>query len=144
MKHGSILILTMALLSGCATAYQRESFTGGYSQTQLGDNIFQVSFKGNGCTSEDRASDYTLLRSAEITLENGFKYFTIVESEKNPSLAAIQPHQQPKRPAMGTMHKQLFMTEKPTSYLSQESTTPLFASKKNRNLPGSYLMRSSS
>jgi hypothetical protein len=82
-----LLIIIFFVLSGCATAYQRESLTGGYSQTQLGENIFQVSFLGNGYTSEERASDFTLLRSAEIALENGFKYFTVIDSNAKSELS---------------------------------------------------------
>lgn len=88
LMRSYILVLFVAVLSGCATAYQRESFTGGYSETQLGENIFQVSFRGNGYTSRERASDFSLLRSAEVALENGFRYFVIVESEKGSKVSA--------------------------------------------------------
>lgn len=60
---------------------------GGYSETQLSENIFQVYFRGNGYTSQERASDFNLLRSAEVTLENGYRYFIIVESDKSSSLS---------------------------------------------------------
>jgi hypothetical protein len=82
MRRIAILFAAL-MLAGCATPYQRVGFTGGYSETQLGDNIFQVSFRGNGYTSRERASDFSLLRAAELTLEKGFRYFVIVESEKN-------------------------------------------------------------
>ena len=72
----------IVVLTGCATAYQKQGFTGGFSETHLGENVFQVTFKGNAYTSQERASDFTLLRSAELVLENGFKYFIIVDSEK--------------------------------------------------------------
>lgn len=78
-----IFALMVVMLSGCATTYQPTGFTGGYSETRLGENIFQVSFRGNGFTSPGRASDFTLLRSAETTLENGFRYFAVVESERD-------------------------------------------------------------
>jgi len=86
--RASIIVLLVAVLSGCATTYQRESFSGGYSETQLGENIFQVTFRGNGYTSRERASDLSLLRSAEVVLENGFRYFVIVESEKGSKVSA--------------------------------------------------------
>ncbi len=78
-----VIVLTALVLTGCATTYQRQGLTGGYSETQLGENIFQVSFRGNGYTSRERASDFSLLRSAEVALERGFRYFVIVESEKD-------------------------------------------------------------
>ena len=81
------LILLGAFLSGCATEYQRQGFSGGYSETQLGENIFQVSFRGNGYTRGERASDFALLRSAEVASENGFRYFIVVESGRDSSLS---------------------------------------------------------
>ena len=82
MKTHIVLAIFLAFLAGCATGYQKHGFTGGFSETQLGENIFKVTFKGNAYTSPERASDFTLLRSAELVLENGFKYFIIVDSEK--------------------------------------------------------------
>jgi len=84
----SILVVAVVMLSGCATTYQPQSFSGGYSETQIGENIFQVSFRGNGYTSRERASDFSLVRSAEVVLENGFRYFVIVESEKGSKVGA--------------------------------------------------------
>lgn len=83
-----IVLLMAAILSGCATVYQKQGFTGGYSETQLGENIFQVSFKGNGYTSRERVSDFAFLRSAEIVIENGYRYFVVVESEKYSKVGA--------------------------------------------------------
>lgn len=82
MRRFVILLVTL-ILSGCATPYQRVGITGGYSETKLGENIFLVSFRGNGYTSRDRAIDFSLLRAAELTLENGFRYFVVIESEKH-------------------------------------------------------------
>lgn len=77
-----ISLFILLFMSGCATKYQQDSFTGGFSETQLGENIFNVSFKGNGYTSRERASDFALLRCAEIAMNNGYNYFIIVDSEK--------------------------------------------------------------
>ena len=82
MKKLIVPIIVLVALTGCATSYQKQGFTGGFSETQLGENIFQITFKGNAYTSRERASDFTLLRSAELALENGYKYFVIVDSEK--------------------------------------------------------------
>lgn len=81
-------LLLLALLGGCATSYQKDGFTGGYSETRLREDIFEVSFRGNGYTSRERATDFTLLRSAELALENGFPYFVIVSSEKDTSVSS--------------------------------------------------------
>jgi hypothetical protein len=78
---GSIVAITGA----CATSYQSKSFTGGFSETQLSANSFQIYFQGNGYTREERAEDFTLLRSAEISLEHGFPYFIIVDEKAGAS-----------------------------------------------------------
>ena len=78
MRQLSILILLAVFLQGCATSYQKKGLSGGYSETQLDENVFKVNFRGNGYTSLERASDFTLLRSAELTLQNGYKYFAII------------------------------------------------------------------
>jgi hypothetical protein len=67
------------IASGCATGYHAKSLSGGFTETQLDQNVFQVSFHGNGYTSRERAADFTLLRSAEIARMHGFGYFIIVE-----------------------------------------------------------------
>ncbi len=83
MKSFTIAVglLLIILLSSCATSYKpRGSFSGGYSSIQISDNTFTVSFAGNGSTSRERATDFALLRSAELTVEKGFKYFIITDS----------------------------------------------------------------
>lgn len=72
-------ISLMVVLGGCATAYQSEGFSGGFSETQLDTNVFRVSFRGNGYTRAERAEELALLRSAELTLKNGFTHFAIID-----------------------------------------------------------------
>jgi hypothetical protein len=71
-------ILAACLLSGCATGYHESGIRGGYSETQLANDMFEVSFSGNGYTSDERASDLALLRCAEIATQHGCDYFIIV------------------------------------------------------------------
>ena len=73
-------ITGVALLLASCTPYQQSGFMGGYDETQLSENMFSVNFRGNRYVSSGRVEDYTLLRSAEVTLENGFRYFAIVDS----------------------------------------------------------------
>jgi len=72
-----ITILALIFIAGCSTSYKSDGFNGGYSETQLDENIFQVRFRGNSITSLERAADFNMLRSAELTLESGYKYFTV-------------------------------------------------------------------
>lgn len=76
-----ILLLVVILISGCATGYQAQGFKGGFSETQLDHNVFVVTFKGNGFTSLETASDFSLLRSAELALKNGYKYFAVIDGQ---------------------------------------------------------------
>ena len=75
------------LLASCATGYQEQGLTGGFSETQLSKNIFRVSFNGNAYTSAERAADFTLLRSAELANENGFDYFAIIDEDQSTQLS---------------------------------------------------------
>ena len=65
----------------CATAYKPVGFTGGYSEIQVAEDVFQVTFKGNGYTARERAADFSLLRCAELALNHGYTCFVIVESD---------------------------------------------------------------
>ncbi|MCW8933437.1 MAG: hypothetical protein OQK98_01815 [Gammaproteobacteria bacterium] len=75
-----VFIIIAVLLQGCATSYQKTGFSGGYSETQLDENVFKVSFRGNGYTGRERVADFTLLRSSELTLKNGYKYFAVIDA----------------------------------------------------------------
>ncbi len=80
MKKALILTMTL-MISACATSYKTDGFTGGYSETRLDENVFTVSFKGNAMTSRERAADFTLMRSAELALENDYQYFVIIDKQ---------------------------------------------------------------
>ena len=87
-----IIILVTLCIYGCATSYHGDSFSGGYSETQLDENVFNVSFRGNGYTRRDRVADFTLLRSAELALESGYAYFVVIDSG---SFTATSTHRTP-------------------------------------------------
>lgn len=81
MNRKLVAILSSAtLLSGCATAYQRTGFSGGFSETQLAPDVFRVSFSGNGFTPPDRVQDFAMLRAAELCSGAGLPYFAVVDS----------------------------------------------------------------
>ena len=65
------LLAFLTLVVGCSTTYQSKGLTGGYSDTQLSQDVFRVNFAGNAYTSGEKAQDYTLLRAAQLTLTNG-------------------------------------------------------------------------
>lgn len=75
-----ILATILSQLYGCsATPYQKFGSRGGYTDAQLSENIFKVSFHGNARTHRERATDFALLRSAEIAEAHGFRYFSIID-----------------------------------------------------------------
>ena len=92
-KREIILWVTAALvLTGCAVnpVYRKQGFqTHGYKDTKIQDDIFSITFKGKVNTREKDATRYALLRCAEVTLENGYTYFAVLEekSATNP----VQP-----------------------------------------------------
>jgi len=90
-----ILILSI-LLTGCSTAYQPHALLGqqGFAETELSQNHFRVTFRGNDKTSEQRASDFALLRASELMIARGCTNFKVLNSanESISRLAFPQTH----------------------------------------------------
>ncbi len=85
----TVLVLLLCLgLVGCATGYARHGFSGGYSDMKLQDDIFRVMFSGNAFCGRGRAEDFTLLRCAELTLEQGYRYFIIIDEKSEISTSS--------------------------------------------------------
>lgn len=81
-------LLTLVFLIGCATPYQKLGDTGGYQHLKLGEDVYRVTFRGNGFTKYKRAYDFALLRAAEIGKKLGYSHFT-VEGEEDSSKTTI-------------------------------------------------------
>ncbi len=79
------IIASAVILAGCATGYGKAGLFGGYDDTQLDENVFTITFKGNAYTNMQRASDFTYLRAADLTLQNGYTYFAITYASKSVS-----------------------------------------------------------
>lgn len=79
--HALLFCTVLSLLAGCGhpTAYQPATNGYGYSEQQIEDNRYRVTFAGNDLTSADTVQNYLLYRSAEITLDQGYDYFTMVD-----------------------------------------------------------------
>ena len=80
-----VVILASLFLAACATTYQPSGFTGGYGDYQVGDQTYMVSFSANGYTSSQTAYQFFLTRAADLTLQNGYKYFYIMSSQDTSS-----------------------------------------------------------
>lgn len=70
----------ISLLAACAapTPYQPVDGGYGYGQQQLEDNRYRITFAGNADTPRETVQNYLLFRAAEVTLESGHDYFTMV------------------------------------------------------------------
>jgi hypothetical protein len=76
-----IIILLIALLGACAKPLQTDDYESRISATRLGTDSFIVSYSAQ--VTDEKVVDLALLRSAELSLQNGFNYFIIVETEKS-------------------------------------------------------------
>lgn len=77
------VVALAAALAGCATPtpYQPnipgQAASGGYSELRIEDNRFRVNFTGNSLTSRETVEGYLLFRAAELTIQNGYDWFSI-------------------------------------------------------------------
>jgi hypothetical protein len=77
--------LSLAILSllgackGQPTPYQPAVDGYGYSEQRIEDNRYRVIFAGNDHTRADTVQNYLLYRAAEVTLNHGYDYFTMVD-----------------------------------------------------------------
>jgi len=75
----TLLVVSAVWLSGCGTPYQREGLTGGFNDYKLQQDVYRITFRGNALIDLETVQDYTLLRAAELTSENGYRYFIVLE-----------------------------------------------------------------
>jgi hypothetical protein len=74
-------------LAACATPtpYQPnlkgQSASGGYSEIRVEPNRFRVNFAGNSLTTRETVEGYLLFRAAELTVQNGYDWFTVVDRD---------------------------------------------------------------
>jgi hypothetical protein len=77
-----ITLLTLTLLvlvSGCTSRPDYRSAKNGsvgYSEQKITDDRYRVQFKSHSKTVAD-ASDYALLRAAELTQQQGYDWFVV-------------------------------------------------------------------
>ncbi len=82
MRSAFIAAVCLAL-AACTTPYGPKGLAGGYSETKLAENVYTVSFNGNGNTSGDTVWNYWIYRCAELTLEKGYSAFAVVRTDKS-------------------------------------------------------------
>ena len=88
MRFNTIVVMCLSVfLVSCSTNYRPLNDSGGYwdERIESTSNRFKIGYDGNKWHSDpinrkERVIDLALLRSAEVALENGFKYFIISDS----------------------------------------------------------------
>jgi hypothetical protein len=70
-----LALLSLLALASCATDYQPQSLTGGFSDYMTAPDEAIVMFHANGYTSMERVIGMIALRCAEVTLAHGYRYF---------------------------------------------------------------------
>src|SRR6516225_5221738 len=73
----SLFLLLPPLFAGCATSYQPEGSSGGFSDLMTGPDTAMVTCSGNGYTSAQRVMAMITLRCADVTLQHGYRYFAV-------------------------------------------------------------------
>ena len=86
LRRLALVTLPLAALAACATPTPYQPLgtrgtgaSGGFSEQRITPNRFLVTFNGNSFTSRQRVETYLLYRAAELTVQQGFDSFTIVD-----------------------------------------------------------------
>jgi hypothetical protein len=84
------------MLSSCATPYRPLAHQYGYFEQQVSEDVFEISFLGNGASSYDRVFDFALLRAAEIALARQATSFAVLDVH---NLSSARRYQSPSEPS---------------------------------------------
>ena len=79
-----LAVAAAVALSACATStpYQpADSYGRGFAEQRLESDRYRVSFAGNTLTPRETVENYLLYRAAELTVQNGYDHFIIVEGD---------------------------------------------------------------
>ncbi|MCU1228707.1 MAG: hypothetical protein JWO97_1591 [Acidobacteria bacterium] len=78
MRTLAIVFICFTAL-GCATQYgsMDDSISGGFTETRLSPDRWRVLVVGNSLTSRGDVEQYLMRRCAELTLEQGKRYFVL-------------------------------------------------------------------
>jgi len=93
MRLRRVLLSALAalILSSCASLdYRSFSSLGQFEDFQLNDALYRVRYVGNGYTSQSEAEQIALLQAARITVQNGYRYFSVIEDG---SVSRVVPQQ---------------------------------------------------
>ena len=81
-RHLAPLLMTLTL-AACTTptAYAplQTPSGSGFSETKIQDDRWRVTFRGGSDAGRERVADLTLLRAAQLTLQQGYDWFRITQ-----------------------------------------------------------------
>jgi hypothetical protein len=83
--HARKLLFAAAavMVSGCATSYQVDGFTGGQAPKWRATDVLEVQASGNAFTKDSNLGEMTLLRAAESAIAANFRYFIEIGSQNS-------------------------------------------------------------
>lgn len=110
MFSSRIAVIVIALgLAACASnpKYLPADTANGYGHysTKLEENRYRIVFNGRQTTGLNTTRDYALLRAAELTLQEGYDWFRIVDRETSSSSRGTV------EPAMGFAYERAYYSE---------------------------------
>ena len=88
IRNFLIAAVAAAGLAACATStpYQPAEKGGyGFSEQRVEDAKYRITFRGNSSTSRETVENGLLFRAAELTLQNGYDYFIVLDSDTEES-----------------------------------------------------------
>lgn len=82
-------VASLTMLSACATPTPyapadlttQRSYNPGFSEVRLEDGRYRLTFAGNDMTSRDTVETYLLYRAAELTVQDGYDWFEVVNRD---------------------------------------------------------------
>jgi hypothetical protein len=108
---GAVALGLLAAACTTATPYQpyrphsAGGIHGGYSDQQLAPDRYLVRFHGNSLTSRQRVEAYMLYRAAELTLDSGFDWFTVLDRNTEHNVRTIVRPEPLYRPDYGPAYE---------------------------------------
>lgn len=80
MKILLSLLALLILLYGCIPEQKKQGFWEcGYSVTKIEENIYKITLRQDIPPGTGRVEDFALSLCAQVTIENGYKYFTFLD-----------------------------------------------------------------
>lgn len=81
-----VISIAALFITGCGSAgtkYDAADYEGdvGYSESQITEDRYRVTYTGSTTASDNKVKDFALLRAAEVTLLSGNDWFRVVNSD---------------------------------------------------------------